>query len=112
MAKRMRQGRRTFDEWIAVHNDFHTIPYQPDPANIIIFEPERGILALRPLTKEVLNLVLWVGDGRYWGAKAVEFAKLNGFKKIWGVSMHRGHKAFERMLGANVVGYVMEREVE
>lgn len=50
------------------------------------------------------------GDGKFWLEKALELAKTNGCTKLLG-GTRRNPKAYNKMFGTKVVGYILEREV-
>ena len=50
------------------------------------------------------------GDGRYWLQRSLEIAKELGCKRMRGGTT-RNIKAYCRMFGLKVVGYIVEREV-
>lgn len=50
------------------------------------------------------------GDGKFWLDYALKLAKEKGCTKLLG-GTRRNPKAYEKMFGTKVVGYVLEREV-
>lgn len=59
---------------------------------------------------DVMVLPDLYGDGKYWLNRALEIAKENNCKRLRG-GTSRNIKAYCKMFGLHVVGYVVEREV-
>ena len=59
---------------------------------------------------DVMILPDLYGDGKYWLKRALELAKENNCKKLRG-GTSRNIKAYCKMFGLSVVGYIVEREV-
>ena len=50
------------------------------------------------------------GDGKFWLDKALEIARSKGCTKLRGGTT-RNPKAYNKMFGTKIIGYVLEREV-
>jgi hypothetical protein len=59
---------------------------------------------------EVMVLPDLYGDGKYWLNRALEIGKENNCKKLRGGTT-RNIKAYCKMFGLEVIGYIVEREI-
>lgn len=75
----------------------------------ILAEDGKGFISYAIAGDKLLVPDLY-GDGKYWLEKALEFARQNGCTKLIG-GTRRNPKAYEKMFGTKVVGYILEREV-
>lgn len=70
---------------------------------------DRGFISYS-FVGEVMIIPDLYGDGKYWLKRAIEIAKENGMKRLRGGTT-RNIKAYCKMFGLKVVGYIVEREV-
>lgn len=75
----------------------------------IIEHNEKGFISYSFIGDTMIIPDLY-GDGKYWLERALEIARQNGCKKMRGGTT-RNIKAYCKMFGLKVVGYIVEREV-
>ena len=78
-------------------------------SGIIVYEPDNGFVTYEQQGTRLLVPDVY-GDGLYWLAKMEELAKsLHCTKLIGGTT--RNVKAYNKMFGTKVIGYILEKEL-
>lgn len=75
----------------------------------IYMEDGKGFIGYQVDGQSLLITALY-GDAKYWLIKATEIAKEKGCKSLVG-GTPRNPKAYEKLLGTRIIGYILEREV-
>lgn len=96
----------SLDEMI---KDYFLITSKVELNGEVIYEPDKGFVTyLHQGTKLLVPDVY--GDGLYWLAKMETLAKsLHCTKLVGGTT--RNVKAYNKMFGTKIVGYILEKEI-
>lgn len=77
----------------------------------LVWQEDKGFLIMQPEPADKTLVISYMcGDGKYWERVAVEIANKAGLETFVFIT-RRNPKAFERMFGATLRSYIMERKV-
>lgn len=75
----------------------------------VLYDKSKGFITFAIIGETMIIPDLY-GDGKYWLGVAEKIAKENNCTKLKGGTT-RNPKAYERMFGTKIVGYILEKDL-